>query len=194
MARADDDPRQRLIDTAADLLRRRGLQSTSIREVSKHARAPLGSTYHYFPGGKPQLISEAVTQTGERIGALLAQALAAGPVEGLEAFLARWRDILVANDFTVGCPVIAIAADDAAGEADALPLSAAADALNRWTRVIADALAGAGMAATDARATATFIIASVEGAILMCRATRSIAPFDDVADQLIRRVRDVLPG
>ena len=71
MTRRQDDPRQRLISTAADLLRRRGLSSTSIRELSKCAKAPLGSTYHYFPGGKPQLIGEAVTQTGQHIGKLL---------------------------------------------------------------------------------------------------------------------------
>ncbi|MGD7314357.1 hypothetical protein [Ralstonia pseudosolanacearum] len=31
---------------------------------------------------------------------------------------------------------------------------------------------------------ATLIIASVEGAIVLCRAQRSIAPFDSVAEQL----------
>lgn len=33
---------------AADMLSRRGANATSIREVAKHAQAPLGSTYHYF--------------------------------------------------------------------------------------------------------------------------------------------------
>lgn len=44
---------------------RRGLNATSIRETAKHARAPLGSTYHYFPEGKQQLVTEAVRFTGD---------------------------------------------------------------------------------------------------------------------------------
>ncbi len=189
MTRRQDDPRQRLISTAADLLRRRGLSSTSIRELSKCAKAPLGSTYHYFPGGKPQLIGEAVTHTGQHIGKLLAQALAAGPVAGIEAFLANWRSILIESEFKAGCPVIAVAADDSSGEGEGLPLAAAAEALQNWERLIAQSLTGAGMAEADASATATLIIAAVEGAILLCRAAQSITPFDKVSRLLILQLR-----
>ena len=54
------ESRQRLVAGAADMMRRRGLNATSVRELAKHAQAPLGSTYHYFPGGKYQLAAEAV--------------------------------------------------------------------------------------------------------------------------------------
>ena len=56
------ESRQRLVAGAADMMRRRGLNATSVRELAKHAQAPLGSTYHYFPGGKYQLAAEAVAQ------------------------------------------------------------------------------------------------------------------------------------
>lgn len=189
MTREQDDPRQRLVSTAADLLRRRGLSSTSIRELSKHANAPLGSTYHYFPGGKPQLISEAVAQTGQHISKLLNKALAAGPVAGIEAFLANWRSILMENEFKAGCPVIAVAADDSSGEGEGLPLAAAAEALKDWELLISHSLNEAGMEELEATATATFIIASVEGAILLCRAAQSITPFDYVANLLTLQLR-----
>ena len=50
----------RLTAAAADLIRRRGLQATSVRELAKHAGAPLGSVYHYYPEGKQQFVSEAI--------------------------------------------------------------------------------------------------------------------------------------
>ncbi|EMR5821762.1 TetR/AcrR family transcriptional regulator, partial [Acinetobacter baumannii] len=58
------DPRQRLILSALDLLRTQGLAATSVREVAKHAQAPLGSTYHYFPDGKSQIVKEALIFSG----------------------------------------------------------------------------------------------------------------------------------
>lgn len=189
MQQENDDPKQRLIHTAADLLRRRGLSSTSIRELAKHAHAPLGSTYHYFPGGKPQLISAAVTQTGQRIGKLLSKALTAGPVAGVEAFLAQWRTVLLQGEFKAGCPVIAVAADDASGDGDGLPLAAAARSLQAWQRLLSDSLLQAGLVEEGAIAMATLIIAAVEGAILLCRAQQSIAPFDRVAKLLLQQLQ-----
>lgn len=189
MKQKNDDPKQRLINTAADLLRRRGLNSTSIRELAKHANAPLGSTYHYFPGGKPQLIGIAVAQTGQQIGKLLNKALADGPVAGLEAFLAQWRSVLLHGEFKAGCPVIAVAADDSSAEGESVPLASAAEALQGWERLISDSLREAGQMEEKAMAMATLIIAAVEGAILLCRAQQSITPFDRVAKLLLQQLQ-----
>jgi AcrR family transcriptional regulator len=187
------DPRQRLVTTAADLLRRRGLNSTSIRELARHANAPLGSTYHYFPGGKPQLIGEAVTYAGNSICRLLKKELAAGPLPGLKAFLAVWREILLRNDFRAGCPVIAVAADDASGDDAAQPLAAAALALENWQHLLGERLLAAGVAREEAEDLGTLIIAAVEGAILLCRAQRTLTPFDRVARYLERQLGAALP-
>ena len=56
--RPSDAP-QRVMDAAAQMLARVGLNATSIREVTKLAEAPLGSTYHHFPGGKQELLARA---------------------------------------------------------------------------------------------------------------------------------------
>ena len=55
MSEVAADARARLVAGTADMLGRRGLNAASVRELAKHAGAPLGSTYHYFPGGKYQL-------------------------------------------------------------------------------------------------------------------------------------------
>ncbi|MFE0739517.1 TetR family transcriptional regulator, partial [Streptomyces sp. NPDC058855] len=45
--RSSTPSRERIVAGAADMISRRGLSATSIREMAKHAKAPLGSTYHY---------------------------------------------------------------------------------------------------------------------------------------------------
>ena len=44
MADTHAGSRDRLVVGAADMIRRRGLNATSVRELAKHAGAPLGST------------------------------------------------------------------------------------------------------------------------------------------------------
>lgn len=110
------------------MIRRRGLNATSIREVAKHAGTPVGSTYHYFPGGKQQLAAEAVRFAGDTVATMLAKKLRAGPVDGLRAFLALWREILTSTDFRAGCPVLAVSIEEAPDD-DRLVVAAAEGAV-----------------------------------------------------------------
>jgi AcrR family transcriptional regulator len=66
------EARRRMVAGAADMIRRRGLAATSVRDLARHAHAPLGSTYHYFPGGKQQLAAEAVRFAGGTVSPVLA--------------------------------------------------------------------------------------------------------------------------
>ena len=81
--RPSDAP-QRVIDAAAQMLARVGLNATSIREVTKLAEAPLGSTYHHFPGGKQELLARATYMAGDKVEALLVELLKGGAVQGLQ--------------------------------------------------------------------------------------------------------------
>lgn len=187
------DPRQRLVQAAAEMLRRRGLNATSVREVAKLAQAPLGSTYHYFPAGKPQLVSEAVSLSAGQIAGYLQKQLANGPRAGLAAFFALWRQLLADSDYAAGCPVMAVVADEDAARDEALPLAAALQAIARWQQLLAEALAAAGLPPARAANLARLMIAAVEGAILLCRAERSSAPLDAVASELDAWLASLLP-
>ncbi|BAC74878.1 TetR family transcriptional regulator [Streptomyces avermitilis] len=184
MARSNAPSRERIVAGAADLISRRGLNATSIRELAKHAKAPLGSTYHFFPEGKQQLATEAVRYAGEAVARILRKELAAGPVAGLRAFLALWRGIVVESDFRAGCPVLAVSVEEP--PADEIPpaLVAAAEAFEEWEHLLAQALRAHGADSDQAPGLAALIVASVEGAIAMCRAKRSTDPLDQVAQQL----------
>lgn len=165
------------------MLRRRGLNAASVREVAKHAQAPLGSTYHYFPGGKGQMVAEAVHFTGDAVAHTLRKNLDAGPLEGLRAFLGLWREIVIAADFRAGCPVLSVAVEEPANERSTA-LAAASEVFGNWESLLADSLAEKMRNRREAESLATLIIASIEGAIVMCRAKRSIEPLDRVGKQL----------
>lgn len=184
MSPRQSDARQRVVAAAAEMLARHGLNATSIREMAKRAEAPLGSTYHHFPGGKQQVVVEAVKLAGARVSAGLDRHLQAGPVEGLRGFLAMWRDILVRSDFRIGCPVMAVAVEEPIDDVAEDALEAAAQVFADWEARLVASLQAQGRDRASASTLAILVIASVEGAIVLCRAQGNIAPFDKVAGRL----------
>ena len=58
--------RDKMIAGAADLMSRRGVNATSMRDVVRHTATPRGSISHHFPDGKRQLIAEAVVFAGQQ--------------------------------------------------------------------------------------------------------------------------------
>ncbi|CCK29427.1 TetR family transcriptional regulator [Streptomyces davaonensis JCM 4913] len=184
MSKESAPSRERIVAGAADMISRRGLSATSIREMAKHAKAPLGSTYHYFPEGKQQLATEAVRYTGEWVARRLRKELEAGPVEGLVAFLSLWRTIVVESDFHAGCPVLAVAIEEPPTEEIPPALTAAAEVFAEWESLLAASLRAHGTEPDRARQLATLVVAAVEGTVAMCRAQRSVRPLDDTAEQL----------
>src|SRR6185437_3234807 len=183
--------RQRMVVGAADMISRRGLNATSVRELAKYTDAPLGSTYHYFPGGKYDLATEAVQWADDLTVKLLTQELKAGPLAGLQAFLAMWRKVVLDSDFHAGCPVLSVSVEDLPDEHGA-PREAASAAFLNWTRILGDSLREHGVKASDAQRLAILIVAAVEGTVAMCRAHRSIEPLDQVADELSRLIKSAV--
>lgn len=183
--------RARMIAGAADMISRRGLNATSVRELAKHTQAPLGSTYHYFPGGKYDLATEAVRWTDDITTSILAKEMNSGPLAGLKAFLALWRKVVLDSDFHAGCPVLAVSVEDLLDEQSA-PREAAGAAFGNWTALLAQSMQQHGASAPDARRIATLIVAAVEGTVAMCRAQRTIEPLDQVTAELTRIVGEIL--
>src|SRR6266545_2329926 len=52
--------RARMVQSAATLIRERGIHGTGLREVVAHSGGPRGSLGRFFPGGKTQLVTEAI--------------------------------------------------------------------------------------------------------------------------------------
>ncbi|WP_369275367.1 TetR/AcrR family transcriptional regulator [Streptomyces sp. R11] len=186
MAVSERGPRERMVFSAAQLIRRDGVAATGMREVAAHAGAPRGSLQHYFPGGKEQLVNEAVGWAGRYAGNRVARFLAAldePTPSGLFAEMVRqWTDEYEAAGFAGGCPVAAATVDWA--ESTESTREAVAAAFGTWTGPVAGALSDMGVPRERAGALATLMISALEGAILMARAERDVRALTTVAREL----------
>ncbi|WP_237330357.1 TetR/AcrR family transcriptional regulator [Streptomyces sp. BA2] len=183
MSPRKSDSRERMVLSAAALLREYGAGATSIDRVLAHSGAPRGSVYHHFPGGRAQLIDEAVALAGDFIGGLIAAGTRTDdPLEAIDAFFRLWRERLVDSDFRAGCPIVAVAVET---NDDAPHLArSAARVFAAWREALADLLVRHGLPEERAGRLAAFIIAAVEGAVIMCRAERSTTPLDAAAAEI----------
>ncbi|MGW6057331.1 TetR/AcrR family transcriptional regulator [Streptomyces sp. NPDC055189] len=192
MSPRKSDSRERMVLSAAALLREYGASATSIDRVLAHSGAPRGSVYHHFPGGRAQLIDEAVALAGDFIGGLIETgARADDPLDAVDAFFRLWRDRLVESDFRVGCPIVAVAVET---NDDAPQLArSAATVFAAWREALAALLTRHGLPVERGERLAAFIIAAVEGAVIMCRAERGTAPLDAAAAEIRELLVHALP-
>ncbi|MFF8812228.1 TetR/AcrR family transcriptional regulator [Streptomyces pactum] len=185
MAGSERGPRERMVFSAAQLIRRNGVTATGMRDVAAHARAPRGSLQHYFPRGKEQLVNEAVAWAGryaaKRVARFLSELPEPTPGRLFAAMVRQWTDEFTAGGFHGGCPVVAATVD--CSDADSVR-DAAASAFGSWTRPVAEALAGMGVPAARAGSLATLMVSALEGAIVIARAERDIRALTTVAEEL----------
>ena len=186
-----------MVLSAAALLREHGAAATSVDRVLAHSGAPRGSVYHYFPGGRAQLIEEAVALAGAFIAGLIETATQADdPLEAVDAFFALWRDRLISSEFRAGCPIVAVAVETN-DDAPQLMRSAAA-VFARWRDALGAMFVHHGLPPERSRRLAGFIIAAVEGAVIMCRAEQRIDPLEaagaEIHELLVRVLRDRTGG
>lgn len=184
MPKMNPEARMRLVGTAADMLRRRGMNATSIRELAKAAKAPLGSTYHYFPGGKSQVVTEAIQFAGDLVAEQLRQALEKGLLEGIQTFIAQWRDIILQSNFQAGCTVLAASIEEPVSDELVLATEAAAEAFRGWETLLIESFSDSGMSEDNAKSLATTVVSTTEGAVVLCRAKRSVEPLQHISKQL----------
>ncbi|WP_329177251.1 TetR/AcrR family transcriptional regulator [Streptomyces sp. NBC_01477] len=179
-------PRERMVFAAAQLIRRDGVGATGMRDVAAQAGAPRGSLQHYFPGGKEQLVNEAVAWAGQYAGRRVARYLADLPEPTPGALFAsmtrQWIDEFESTGFGTGCPVVAATVDSTASTPSAR--EATASAFTAWTTPLADALTTLRVPPTRATALATLMISALEGAILMARAHESTTPLTTITEEL----------
>ncbi len=179
-------PRERMVLSAAQLVRIQGVGATGMRDVVAHAEAPRGSLQHYFPGGKDQLIAEAVTWAGDYAARRVTRAAAKleDPTPGklFAAMAAQWQDEFTTSGFDAGCPLVATVADTAA-TSDSLR-EAVGKAFEGWQRPVAATLEQLGVPPVRSASLAVLMLSALEGAIVLARAHRDIAPLETVVAEL----------
>jgi AcrR family transcriptional regulator len=178
-----------MVSSAATLIRERGIHGTGLREVVAHSGGPRGSLGRYFPGGKTQLVAEAIDDALAAVYAELDRTLAEATTfaEAIDMIVVPWRRLLVGHDFALGCPLAATVVD--AADNDDLR-NHVDELLARWQAPVAGVYAKFGASPTEAEEHALVLLAALEGALILSRARRSIDPLNTV----VRYFADRPPG
>ena len=179
-------PRERMVRSAAQLIRRKGVSGTGMREIVTEADAPRGSLQHYFPGGKEELVSDALLWMGDvaarRTKRCLSELESRTPSALLASIVDTWRRDLTNEEFSAGCPLVAAAADTAAtSERLRQVLGRAFDG---WLEPLSESLVDLGVPIDRSENLAMVIIAALEGAIILARIRRDLTPFDALVLEL----------
>ncbi|HJM91838.1 MAG: TetR/AcrR family transcriptional regulator [Alphaproteobacteria bacterium] len=185
--------RDNLIWAAAKLFRRQGYSSTGLRDILAASGAARGSLYHYFPDGKEQIGAAAVTAAGGLVTETFAEL--ARQADNPTDFLRRYTDFLVrwleASDFRDGCPITTTLLETAPGSG---AITAAGQAVFAdWRAVIEAMLRQHDWPAAQIAATATAIIAGLEGALLLARVEASAQPIHDATQVLCQLLEENKP-
>jgi AcrR family transcriptional regulator len=184
--RPENTVRDRIVRGAAQLIRTQGVSNTGMRDIVEFADAPRGSLQHYFPGGKDQLVREALIWSGEASGLLvhhLYQGMdAPSPGKLFEVLVRWWRSELLRSGFDAGCPLIAAAVEVPASN-DAMR-DVIGEALDRWQGPIVAVLEDMGVPSVRASSLAILMLSALEGAIVLARIRHDVAPLEIVVEEL----------
>ncbi len=179
-------PRERMVRSAAQLIRRKGVSGTGMREIVTEAEAPRGSLQHYFPGGKEELVSDALLWMGDvsarRVRRCLRELDSRTPSALLAAIVGTWQRDLTNEEFAAGCPLVAAAADTAGTSTQLRHVLQRA--FDGWLEPLSEALVELGVPQERADNLAVVMIAALEGAIILARVRHDLTPFDALVREL----------
>ena len=173
--------RARIVETAADMVLARGVGGTRLEDVGAGTATSKGQLFHYFPGGKSELVTAIASFQSDRV--LDAQRPFLDTLDTWEAW-EGWRDAVLAHygaQAHWGCPIGALTAELIRNEpARATEL---AEHMNRWRAYLEAGLRRmqrTGLLRGDANpetlALATF--AALQGGLLLTQQMESIKPLE----------------
>ncbi len=176
--------RDNLVASAVALFRRQGFSGTGIADILAASGAPKGSLYHYFPDGKEAIGEAALRAAGERGAALLREGAARVADASLlvRGFAEAMTKTALDSDFTEGCPVAALMVEAATASHRLSDAGAAAYA--SWAGVLAEKLVDGGVAPDRAQSLGMYAVSVLQGALLVARASREVAPLKVAAVEL----------
>jgi TetR/AcrR family transcriptional repressor of lmrAB and yxaGH operons len=176
--------REQIITTTSQLMETQGYHATGLNQILAESGAPKGSLYYYFPDGKDGLVEEAIAYTSRVIEERLQAGMDAydNPAEAIPTFLRNLAHHVQASGFQAGGPITAVALE-AASTNERLNAACRA-AYQAWQAVIEQKLLDSGFEAVRARRLGIFVIAIIEGAIILSRSEHNVGPLLDAALEL----------
>ncbi|MEO7665706.1 MAG: TetR/AcrR family transcriptional regulator [Dehalococcoidia bacterium] len=185
--------KDRILDATAELFRRYGYTGTGMKQIVAQAQAPFGSIYHFFPGGKEQLGQDVIRRSGRMYQDLFTTIVGSAPdvLTGVQNLFSGAAEVLRQSDYADACPIATVALEVASTNE---PLrEATANVFEDWIAAGTERFATAGVAETRARELAILLIATLEGAFILCRATRTTEAMDVASAATLESLRSAMP-
>jgi AcrR family transcriptional regulator len=189
--------RARIVEAAADLVLAHGAGGTTLDDIRAGTATSKSQLFHYFPGGKSDLIRAIVSFQGERV--LDAQRPYLDTFDTWEAWQG-WRDAVVAHYGSQphwGCPISALASE-LIGHDPAQAAEVAAY-MDRWRGYLVAGVArmrAAGLLRRDAdpEAIGLSIFSALHGGLLLTQTMRSVRPLEAALDGAMAVLRSAAPS
>lgn len=186
------DRRAEILDTAARLIADQGFTQTSVDDVIREAKLSGKSHFYHYFRSKEELGYEVLNRQFERFaerGLAILREPMIDPMERLNLFIDSLVTVQAAQGCKRGCPFGNLAAEMAdAHEGFRARIEAV---FERWAGQIQSLLWEARAQLdddVDAARLSRFIIATLEGALLMSRVQRDVAVLQGIAADLKRFV------
>jgi len=186
--------KSRILDATAELFMRYGYTGTGLKQIVADANAPFGSLYHHFPGGKQELGVEVIHRSGAMYLELVMGVVDAAPdpVSGVRDCFSGAAEVLRATDYADACPIETIALEVASSNE---PLrEATAQVFESWIVGASARFRAAGVDEQSARELAIMLITLLEGAFVLCRASRTTEALEAAGETAATVVEAALRG
>jgi TetR/AcrR family transcriptional regulator, transcriptional repressor for nem operon len=187
--------RVRLIDSARYLFWERGFAGTSMADLLAHADVNSGSFYHFFES-KEALLRAVLEEYLQALRPMVIQPAFARtdePMARIFAILAGYRERILQTGCKYGCPLGRLALEIDPENRPAHKLIA--ENFQNWIGVVRECVEQIRDRLprnTDLDALSTYVLAVMEGGVMLSRSYGSVEPFDHAVKQLREHFRLLL--
>ena len=182
------------MSAGAELFRRQGYSGTGVKQIVTVAGAPFGSMYHHFPGGKEELGAEVIRTSGALYGMLAELVIDPAPdlVTGVREFYRLAGEHLRESGWADACPIATVALE--VSSTNDVLREACAEVFEGWIEAAVPRFTRHGIAPDRARELAIALICQLEGAFVLCRATRTTEALEVAGELMAGVVARELPA
>jgi TetR/AcrR family transcriptional repressor of nem operon len=187
--------RERLVESARYLFWERGFAGTSMADLLAHSGVNSGSFYHFFESKEALLRDVLQGYLGALWPMVIDPAFATteDPVGRIFAILAGYRGRILQTECRYGCPLGRLALEIDSENRPAHKLIA--ENFQGWIGAVRECLEGIKgrvPEGTDLDALAVYVLAVMEGGVMISRSSGSVEPFDRTVSQLREHFRLLL--
>ncbi|MEC1522542.1 TetR/AcrR family transcriptional regulator [Neobacillus niacini] len=186
------DTKLQIIETSTPLFQHYGYKGVGVTEIIKACNISKGSFYHHFPDGKEELLIACLKSIDEKITTHITEIFNQYPTtkEAVRAMI----DILV-NDFEQEGRIVISTFTSIISEIGSLSESvrnACSDLYLKMQAIYSAKLEADGFSIESANSIALMMIASIEGAIMLCLTQNSSQPLKVTARELPKVLNNVM--